>query len=441
MQPEADRTSGRLSVLDALRGFALCGILLVNLPHMGWLMASDEPVRGVRDGGLSSALWWVQMLFVHGTMRGLFSLLFGASMLLFLAKAERGSATRGEANRLMLRRLFWLFVFGVVDASLLLWPGDILNIYAMAGLLVLPFAPAKPRTLVISTAIVIIGLSAFMVVQQLPKREILAHGPALEARADSGVAITTGDEKQLERWREWRSGHLVKPQELAAERQVRLGGYPANLVYLSKMSWEWFADWKDTIRWVLDAVAFMLAGMLVFRLGWLRAEAPRRTYVLLLLLGYGVGLPLKAIGAVADWRLMAGVAAPSFTLFWLPALTMQTARLLVTLGHLGLFMGCWTAIGWRLRPLQALGRMAFTGYLMQSVLAALAFSGFGLALWGKLDLAELWLACALIWAIEIAFAAAWLSHFSMGPFEWIWRTLTYGRPPGMRAAAPLARQT
>jgi len=121
VQPKVE-SEARLGVLDAIRGFALCGILLINIPHMSWLMASDEPVGGVRDGGLSTALWWVQMLLVNGNMRGLFSLLFGASMLLFLAKAERGSATRAEANRLMLRRLFWLFVFGVVDMTLLLWP-------------------------------------------------------------------------------------------------------------------------------------------------------------------------------------------------------------------------------------------------------------------------------------------------------------------------------
>ena len=111
MQPQSQPAAERLAVLDAIRGFALCGILLINIPHMAWIMSSDEPVRGVRDGGLSTALWWIQMLLVNGNMRGLFSLLFGASMLLFLAKAERGSATRAEANRLMLRRLFWLFMF------------------------------------------------------------------------------------------------------------------------------------------------------------------------------------------------------------------------------------------------------------------------------------------------------------------------------------------
>ena len=158
MQSQAQPAVARLDVLDAIRGFALCGILLINIVNMGWLMDSDEPARGVRDGGLSTALWWVQSLLVHGNMRGLFSLLFGASMLLFLAKAERGSATSAEANRLMLRRLFWLFMFGVVDMSILLWPGDILNIYAIAGLIVLPFALAKPRTLAIGAAIALAGV-------------------------------------------------------------------------------------------------------------------------------------------------------------------------------------------------------------------------------------------------------------------------------------------
>src|SRR3954468_23333222 len=176
----------RLEVLDAMRGFALCGILLINLPHMGWMMESDEPVRGVRELGGSTVLWWFGQLFVYGTMRGLFSLLFGASMLLFLAKAERGSATRAEANVLMLRRLFWLFMFGVVDMTLLLWPGDILSIYAIAGLVALPFTLARPRTLAIGALIAIVSVSTYLAAHQLPKRDMLAQGPALDARAAAG---------------------------------------------------------------------------------------------------------------------------------------------------------------------------------------------------------------------------------------------------------------
>jgi len=426
--PLADKA--RLEVLDAIRGFALCGILIINLPHMGWLMEADEPVRGVRDGGASTIVWWVGELFVAGTMRGLFSLLFGASMLLFLAKADRGSGTPAEAKRLMLRRLFWLLMFGIIDLTLFLWPGDILNIYAIAGLIILPFATARPRTLAIGAAIALAGVSTYMVAHQLPKRAIFAKAPAIEARLAAGQVITPDDKKTLERWQHWQTGKLATPEEITTERAVRLGGYAGNLRYLSKMSWDWFADWQDTLRWVFDAVGFMLVGMLLYRIGWLQAEASRRTYAMLVIAGYGVGLPLKAIGAVADWRLFMGSGA-EFWQFWLPALTMQAARLLVTMGHVGAFLWLWKTAGWRLRPLQALGRMAFTGYLGQSILGAIAFSGFGLALWGKLSLVEIWLGCAIIWTIEIVFAVAWLSRFSMGPFEWVWRALTYGHLPPM----------
>jgi len=426
-----------LAVLDAIRGFALCGILLINLPHMAWLMASDEPVRAVRDGGFSTALWWVQMLLVNGNMRGLFSLLFGASMLLFLAKAEWGSATRAEANRLMLRRLFWLFMFGIVDMTVLLWPGDILSIYAVAGLIVLPFTTARPRTLAIAALAAIVGVSTYLAVHQLPKRDIIAQGPTLEAKAAGGQTLSADEKKKVEAWQELRTGRLAKPEDIASERAKRLGDYPTNLRYLAKQSWTWWLDWKDDLRWIFDAVAFMLVGMLLYRIGWIQGEASRRNYLIVALLGYGLGVSLKGLEASRDWHLMMGVSSPQFSMFWLPAATLQAARLLVTLGHAGLFLWCWKKFNLRLAPLQALGRMAFTGYLGQSILAAVIFSGFGLALWGRLSLAEIWLTAAIIWAVEIAFAMAWLSRFSMGPFEWIWRSLTYGRRPARFKLSPV----
>ena len=412
-----------------MRGFALCGILLINLPHMAWFIDSSTPLPGTQVGSASGALWWVQMLLVEGTMRGLFSLLFGASMILFLAKAERGRGTESEAERLMRRRLLWLFAFGVLNATLLLWPGDILLVYALAGFLVLPLWQASSRTLGVTATAVILALSVWMASNQLPKQAWLDNGPMLEARHDSGVRLDQTQRRQLERWREWHEKRVANNKEIARERSARLGGYVDNLTFLSRVSWEWFWDLRATLRWVIDAAAFMLVGMLLFRLGILQGQAPPRTYWLMALIGYGIGVPLKALEAVADWSLFVALAEPQFWQFLWPTLTKQPARLLVTLGHVGLFLLIWKAAP-RMAQLQALGRMAFTGYLLQSVLAALAFSGFGLALWGRLDLAQLWLVAAVIWAIEIAFATLWLSRFSMGPLEWIWRALTYGRSPG-----------
>ena len=424
----------RLDVLDAMRGFALCGILLINLQHMGWLIDTSTPVPGTRPGTASGAVWWVQMLLVEGTMRGLFSLLFGASMILFLSKAERGTTTRAEALKLMSRRLGWLFVFGVVNATILLWPGDILIIYALAGALVLPLWRARPRTLAASAAAIVIGLSLWSAYNQLPKRTFVEEGPLLEQQTASGVGFDQQQQAALDKWRDWQAKRLTPADEVERERRARLGSYSANVAYLSKVSWDWFWDMPATIRWVLDAASLMLVGMLLFRLCWLQGGASRRDYWALLVVGYGIGLPLKAIEAVADWTLYIQLGDPQFWHFILPALIRQPARLLVTLGHVGLFLLLWKAAA-PFRSLQALGRMAFTGYLLQSVLAAFAFSGFGLGLWGKVNLVELFLIAVVIWTVEIAFAVAWLARFSMGPFEWLWRALTYLRSPG-----PLARK-
>jgi uncharacterized protein len=377
------------------------------------------------------------MLLVEGTMRGLFSLLFGAGMILFLTSAERRSGTPAEGRRLMNRRLGWLFVFGVVNATVLLWPGDILIIYALAGILVLSFWRARPRLLGLAAGAVILGLSLWSASNQLPKQQWVEQGPSLEAQARAGAELGPQQRQNLEKWRQWQENRVNEPADVQAERAARLGSYAENFAFLANVSWEWFWDLRATSYWVLDAAALMLVGMLLFRLGWLQGDAARRTYWLLVLGGYGLGIPLKAIEASADWSLHVRMADPHFWQFILPPLTRQSARLLVTLGHLGLFLLVWKAIG-RMRPLQALGRMAFTNYLLQSLLAALVFSGFGLGLWGSLNLIELWLVAAAIWAIQMAFAVSWLRRFSMGPLEWVWRALTYGRAPTASPAGAAA---
>src|SRR5207249_4925144 len=97
-----------------------------------------------------------------------------------------------------------------------------------------------------------------------------------------------------------------------------------------------FVEWKDTLKWVFDAVAFMLVGMLLYRVGWLQAEASRRTYLCLILIGYGFGLPIKAVGAFADWRLFMGSGSPQFWQFWLPAITIfnGSVRMDLAISHL-----------------------------------------------------------------------------------------------------------
>jgi uncharacterized protein len=302
-------------------------------------------------------------------------------------------------------------------------------------------AAAPPRVLAAGAAAVIIALSLWSASGKLQNRQWVEQGPRLEAAALAGSALAPAEQKLVERWRQWDAERRASPAIVAEERAARLGPYEASLQYLSRISWEWFWDVPATARWVLDAAALMLVGMLLYRIAIIQGGGSARTYWSLVAIGYGVGVPLKAIEAVAEWQLYILLDRPEFWQFLLPSLTSQPARLLVTLGHLGLFILVWRWLG-SMRPLEALGRMAFTGYLLQSVLAGLAFGGFGLALWGGVNLVQLWLIAAAIWAAEIALAMLWLSRLPMGPLEWLWRTLAYGRPPAVATAgagAPLSK--
>ena len=154
--------------------------------------------------------------------------------------------------------------------------------------------------------------------------------------------------------------------------------------------------------------------------------------------GYGLGLPIRAWQSGLEWRAALGGFAPEPWQVWAPAVLSQWSRTLVTLGHLGLFHVLWRIAPMLFAPFKALGRMALTGYLGQSALAALAFSGFGLGLWGRLTWPGLLATAVAIMAIELVASAVWLTFFRMGPLEWIWRTLTYGKAPALLRSAPLA---
>lgn len=376
----------RIAAIDALRGFALCGILLINVTAMGGPIGAAEPggVKTLADP--SWQVWWTSRIFVEGAMRGLFSLLFGASALLFLRQGDRAGA--------FLSRSWWLLLFGVVNSTLLLWPGDILIIYALAAPALLLFRDAKPRVLFGAAAVVLAVLALWAVVISFEPVE---------------------SEDLVER------AHTV-----ALEGEARLGSYWDTLRFMTEKSLEWTLS-PGTVWWVLDAFAFMLIGMGLFRLGWLDGKASLKLYGALALIGLCVGVPLRAAQAWVDWSGDASLSA-------LAGATMQLGRLIVTLGWLGVFMLAWRLVPWRalFAPFSALGRMALTGYLSQSLIMSFIFSGFGLALWGVLSWPELWLLVPVVMTLIAVFAMLWLRRFDMGPVEWLWRTLTFGRVPARR---------
>ncbi len=379
----------RIAAIDALRGFALVGILLINITEMGGPIDADHPASApsLLDGDWQ--VWWAANLFVNGAFRGLFSMLFGASTLLFLREGAREAA--------FLRRCAWLFVFGLVNETALLWPGDILVIYALAGPALLLFRNAEPRYALYAAAILLFVLALWPY--------LVPHG--------SSVAGSAGEQAAA----------------LAAERSARLGSYGDTLGFMLRTAWDWTYTPKF-LWWILDAMAFMLIGMALHRFGVFSATARTGTYALFAFAGFGIGLPLRgwlawqAFHNGGDFPLMADAA-------------FQFGRLLMTFGWLGAFMLVWKSTPWRIlfAPLSALGRMALTGYLLQSALAAFLFSGFGLGLWGAFNGPQMWALVPLIMAVIALFSMAWLSRFQMGPTEWLWRALIFWTPPPLLKAA------
>ncbi|ATQ41518.1 DUF418 domain-containing protein [Caulobacter mirabilis] len=385
----------RIASIDALRGFALVGILLVNIVAFGAMLDWPQPFGRPDLANPDWRIWLVQNLFIEGAMRGLFSMLFGAGMLLFLREAQGAEARAGRTG-LFVKRSLWLVGFGAVNGTLLLWPGDILLVYGLAAFVILPFAKLRERTLLVVAAITLAVLSVWAIdVFGVGKPEILTRETP---------------------------GYL-------AEKAVRTAGYLTNLVYISRLTWDWTFD-ISTVWWVLEAAAFMLIGMALLRLGILNGKASTRFYGWMAAVGFGVALPLNAVEVWAMWKNLGAATAGT-------ELTSQIGRTAHTLGYIGLFHLAWRALPIRLfAPLAAHGRMALTGYLGQSLVCALLFGGFGLGLWGKLNWPQLWLLVLAIAAAQAAFAMLWLRVFRFGPVEWLWRSLTYGRrQPMLRAAA------
>lgn len=375
----------RLLSIDALRGIAVCGILLVNIFDMGGPIAMDRPLAELSAASPDWQLWGVAQLFITGTMRGLFSMLFGIGLLLFVGDGE-GTERLG----LYLRRLILLLLFGIVDSTVLLWPGDILTIYALAGLLALILHPLKPIQLLSAAAVILLLLSVWAGLE----------APSFQP-ADT----------------------VYSTRMLATERAARLGSYWQTFDYMSYVSWRWTLN-ALTYRWIGDALAFMLIGMALHRLGIFSASFDERRLWQMVRIGYPTGLLLRLLHIVLVWH---NDGAPTV----ISAIVDQPGRLAMTLGHVGLFLLLWRRGAWPrlMAGFARMGKMALTLYLGQSLIAAWIFSGFGLGLWNSLSWPSLWLVALAILVVQALFATLWFARFRYGPVEWLWRWGTYGKRP------------
>lgn len=394
----------RIESLDVLRGFALLGILIVNAPYFAapWESAINPLSPPLAVDGETLWAWFVPHVFFEGKCIALFSMLFGAS--LYLVGGE--SADR-DRSAVLIRRLIWLLLFGLIHATLI-WYGDILFIYALTGFLVMFVRTWPPRALLwcgvaLALFAALFNYSAAMLFTVLP--------------ADMVAEI------EASYW-------SLPPEKIdAIIAEFRGGVISATIANAT--------DWATFIAGGLFTIVprtagLMMIGLALFKWGVLGGRAPIWTYAALALAGLGA-LALIAWQALINARLdfpflhmqtvgqLANVVlAPFVTLLYVSVLILLLkagARFITT-------------------PLAAVGRMAFTNYIAQSlIMTTIFYGGRGFGLFGQLDRAELIGIVAAVWIVQLIWSPPWLARFEMGPLEWVWRRLSYNRPVAFRKHA------
>jgi len=400
-----DTPPGRLLTLDALRGFAVMGILTLNI--VGFAMpepAYVNPAAWGHDRPGDVIAWLAGFVLFDGKMRGLFSLLFGASMVLIIDRTE---AAGGDGFAVHANRMAWLLAFGVLHA--LLWSGDILVCYAIAGSIAWMFVHRQPGEQ-LRLAAVCFALHMLVVT-------ILALGTAAELAPLHDPHAEPADIA----WA--RIEHAALPGPGSPDIALDLARYRGSLAGIVAAH---AADLPDTIInvatvYMFDTLGFMLLGMALLRGGFLSGEAAPRTYRGTLAIGLALGLP-PAIGLglwlwASDFDRLATLS--TFFAWSFPP------RIALTLAWTaGLILLIRAAAASRLiGRVAATGRAAFSNYLGTTIVMTAVFDGWGLGLYGRIDRMELIPLVLAAWLAMLLWSPAWLARMRYGPFEWLWRSL------------------
>ena len=377
-QPKMDagpvRESARITSLDLIRGVAVLGILLMNAVSFRFGIA---PYFNLSAGGSEIWLDWAVgifgEIFIDQKFMGLFSLLFGAGMILFI---DRASARGRLAVLLNMWRNILLLLIGILH--FMFWDGDVLMVYAISSFFLILLRKLSSRML--------ISLGALLFA--------LSIGGALLSQyiADSTGTSLTG---------------IWDPGEIDTEDWV---GVPHLLGYF------------------LRALGMILIGAGLYRTGFMNGDMPVRTYRAAVIIGMAVGLPLATLGVI-----ITAMSGYSREVAFIGQIPNTIGTIPASLAYMSIII-LWNsrADTWLKRRLRAVGRMALTNYLTQTILGVLVLTML-LGDAGWMNRAAVILFVFAVWALQFWWSQAWLNRFLFGPAEWLWRVATY------RSGQPLRR--
>ena len=388
--------TARINQLDVMRGFALLGILIMNIISFG--LPAAHYFNPYAEGPLHGWNRWALVfseLFANEKFMGLFSLLFGASVVLFTDKVEEKGRS---ALAFHMRRNGWLLVFGLLHAYLL-WVGDILVTYALCSVWLFFVRKWSARSLFIAS-----GVSVLLL---------------LLMDALMGLSVPYWSAEDLTEFSAfWTPGSTTIAEEVATMRgswsdqmTIRVPGALAmQMEYLPMLA--------------LRATAMMLLGMGLYKAGVLNGSRGQRWNGGLAIIGMAMGLAITGWGfhfsETREW---------SMNVFFNGGLFRSLGMVFLVMGYVGGIL--WLCGGvkrdWLERWLAPLGRMALTNYLAQTVICTTLMYGHGFGMFGFLGRAQLWLLVLPIWVVQIIASKWWMARFAFGPIEWAWRSLTHWR--------------
>src|SRR5258705_2671825 len=296
VQPVA--TSDRIKSIDAIRGFALLGILMMNIPGFGinWDFWYNV-MHGPRSGSDYDTFAVVMVLF-EGTMRGLFSMLFGAGMILFMQNKKESPGGTPVAVYYY-RRLLWLVLFGIINAFVILWQGDILFFYGLCGMLLFPFRKLKPKwLLVIGLVCISIGMIKKQWNWQERRAVRIEYNEAVHAKKEK-KQLTPEQTSAIAKWEGIEKNQ--KPDTFYSNLNVRKiqSDYFTIFSYFipQNSNFETWLMYNDP--W--DMLIMMFIGMAMFAWGFFTNKLRTSTYVMWLLIGYGIGIPVAWVLFDTGW--------------------------------------------------------------------------------------------------------------------------------------------
>lgn len=412
--------SERITILDSLRGFAILGILLMNIGSFG--LSGDT--FALAETGINYKTWYFISWVPDGTQRALFSMLFGAGIILFMRNIEKKTEGVRQADYFF-RRQLWLMFFSLVDVFLLLWNGDILLDYALYGMLLFTFRNLPAKKLLIAAGVCLLLMLARENRDLYKDKQVIARGEAVAAMDTTKVKLTAKQEDRL---------GAMEDMKKSSSPEKRVKRIKKNAELLSNGSYEEVYEWR-TERYIghmvqylffeaWDVLLFMFLGMAFFKMGILTGQAPIKVYWWMLLIGLGLGLLLSYL------QMQQNVAYRYNRFEFTKNVSFSFYQLHRALRSLGLFAGLMLlyrsgVFKWLFALMRPVGQMAFTNYLLQSIICGLIFNSYGLGMYGKLQRIEIYYVVGGVWLFQIIFCHIWFRFYRFGPFEWAWRSLTY----------------